>query len=258
MSDWSARQYGIFGDERTRPVRDLLALLPEGGIAAAVDLGCGPGNSTELLAGRYPDASITGVDSAPDMIEAAVRRLPDVRFEHGTIEAWAAADGPAPDVVLSNAALQWVPDHATLLPRLLGRVAPGGHLAVQVPDNLAEPVQVAMRTVAAAGPWSSRLAAADASRTPIGTADWHYARLAPYASSVEIWRTTYLHRLAGIPAVVEWFKGTGLLPFLSPLDEAERAAFLTRYQDEIASTLHTHEDGTALLPMPRLFIVARR
>ena len=258
MSAWSARQYSMFEDERTRPVRDLLALLPAGGVGTATDLGCGPGNSTSVLAGRYPGAAVIGIDQAPDMIAAATRRLPNARFVLGAIEDWAAADGPMQDVVLSNAALQWVPDHAALLPRLLGRVAPGGHLAVQIPDNLVEPVQVAMRTVAEAGAWASRLASAEAARTVIGSADWHYGLLRPFASSVEIWRTTYLHRLAGIDGVVEWFKGTGLLPFLSPLDQVEQADFLARYGAEIARALHTHRDGTVLLPMPRLFLVARR
>ncbi len=257
-NDWSARRYEIFRDERTRPVHDLLAVVPDRGVRTAVDLGCGPGNSTEVLVGRFGDASVVGIDSAPDMIATASRRCPGARFTLGTIEAWAAAPGPAADLVLSNAALQWVPDHASLLPRLADRVVPGGHLALQIPDNLDEPAQVAMRTVAEAGPWASRLRDAETARTPIGTADWHYGLLRPLSSSVEIWRTTYLHRLAGVAGVVEWFSGTGLLPFLSPLDARERAEFLARYRDAIVPSLPVHADDTVLLAMPRLFIVARR
>ncbi len=258
MTTWSASQYLTFADERTRPVRDLLAALPPGGVETATDLGCGPGNSTAALLARYPGAAVTGVDSAPDMIDAARRGLPTARFVLGAIEDWSREPGSPQDLVLSNAALQWVPGHASLLPRLLGRVAPGGHLAVQIPDNLAEPAQLLMRTVAAAGPWAARLEGAEAARTPIADADWHHALLRPHAASVEIWRTTYHHRLAGIDGVVEWFKGTGLLPFLGPLDEAERRDFLARYRDALARTLRTHEDGTVLLAMPRLFLVARR
>ena len=122
MKDWSARQYLKFEDERTRPVRDLLAAVPATEIRRAVDIGCGPGNSTEVLAAAFPHAAITGVDRSPDMIDAARRRLPQFRFEAADIAAW---DDPGPwDAMLANAALQWVPDHAALLPRLLAKLAP--------------------------------------------------------------------------------------------------------------------------------------
>ena len=116
--DWSARQYSKFEDERSRPARDLIARIPTGTVRTAVDLGCGPGNSTELLLARYPGARVTGIDSSPDMLAAARDRLPGVDFERADIGAWTGA--ARYDVILANASLQWVPDHATLLPRLLG------------------------------------------------------------------------------------------------------------------------------------------
>ena len=131
---WSASQYVAFADERTRPVPDLLAAVPTTQVQTAVDLGCGPGNSTEVLAARFPGAVVTGLDSSADMIAAARKRMPHGRFVLGGIDDWAE---PAPcDVILANAVLQWLPDHAALLPRLLGKLAPGGSLAVQMPDNL--------------------------------------------------------------------------------------------------------------------------
>ena len=263
--DWSAERYTAFEDERTRPVRDLLAVLPTRDARAAVDLGCGPGNSTEALARRLPGAVVTGLDASPGMIAAARRRLPHLRFEVAAIEAWATSgsasgDDPGPfDAILSNAALHWVPDHAALLPRLLGKLAPGGSLAVQMPDNLDEPAHRLMRDIAADGPWASKLAAAAASRTPLGAPAWYHRLLRPHCAAVDVWRTTYHHPLAGgADAVVEWFKGSGLRPFLAPLDAAARADYLARYRDAVARAYPALPDGAVLLPFPRLFFVATR
>lgn len=254
---WSARQYLAFEDERTRPVRDLLAALLGGEARSVVDLGCGPGNSTEVLAARFPGATVAGLDSSPDMIEAARRRLPGARFEVMPIELW---DEPGPfDAILANAVLHWLPDHAALLPRLAGRLAPRGSLAVQMPDNLEEPAHVLMREVASSGPWSAKLAGAAGARTPMGSASWYYGVLRPHCTRVEVWRTTYHHVLAGgAEAVVEWFQGSGLRPFLDPLDATERAGFLDRYRVAVGRAYSALPDGTVLLPFPRLFLVATR
>ncbi|MFC0407182.1 trans-aconitate 2-methyltransferase [Roseomonas elaeocarpi] len=254
---WSAAQYTRFEDERTRPVRDLLAQLPERPVAAAMDLGCGPGNSTELLRARFPGAAVSGLDSSEDMLTAARKRLPDAAFVLGDIAAW---HGPERyDVILANASLQWVPDHATLLPTLMQRLAPGGQLAVQMPDNLEEPAHRLMRQVAAEGPWTAKLAAAGAARAPRRGAGWYFEALRQLGTRADVWITTYHHPLAGgAAAVVEWFKGSGLRPFLQPLDEAERAEFLRRYEAELAQAYPALTDGTVLLPFPRLFFVATR
>ncbi|WP_150644736.1 methyltransferase domain-containing protein, partial [Pseudomonas fluorescens] len=146
---WSAKQYVAFEDERTRPARDLLAAVPTVQAHSVIDIGCGPGNSTELLAARFPNAVVRGLDSSPDMIEAARKRLPNVQFDTVAIERW---DEPGPfDVILANAVLQWVPDHSTLLPSLVARLAPGGSLAIQMPDNLDQPAHRLMRETAAQG-----------------------------------------------------------------------------------------------------------
>ena len=274
---WSAKQYLAFEDERTRPVRDLLGALPAVDARVAVDIGCGPGNSTELLAVRFPGAAISGLDSSADMIAQARKRLPRIPFDVVDIEGWIRLDavrgagpgvcgaGPAAralgpvDVILANAVLQWVPDHAALFPALAARLAPDGILAVQMPDNLDEPAQRLMRVLAADGPWSHKLAAAARTRVPIEGADWYYKLLRSSCAKVDVWRTTYYHPLAGGEnAIVEWFKGSGLRPFLEPLDPAERAAYLTRYAAAVRSAYPALADGTVLLPFPRLFIVAVR
>jgi trans-aconitate 2-methyltransferase len=254
---WSARQYIAFDDERTRPVRDLVSALPERQARSVIDLGCGPGNSTEVLAARFPGAAVSGIDSSPDMIAAARARLPKVPFTVGGIEEW-KEEGPF-DVIMANAVLQWVPDHATLLPSLVGRLASGGSLAIQMPDNLDSPAHRLMREIAAQAPWAQSLAAAAAARTPIGDANEYYDMLRPLCSRLDVWRTTYHHPLpGGAAAVVEWFRGSGLRPFLEPLDPQSRAAYVGRYTAAVARAYPALTDGSVLLPFPRLFIVATR
>jgi trans-aconitate 2-methyltransferase len=256
---WSAKQYVAFEGERTRPARDLLAAVPSGDVRFAIDIGCGPGNSTELIAARFPQARVAGIDTSSDMIAAARSRLPELRFEVADIRAWAYAVGEksdATDLIFANAVLQWVPGHGGLFPALAAKLAPGGWLAVQVPDNLEEPAQTLMREIADDGPWRQKLAGADRSRVPIEPADWYYGLLRASCSRVDVWRTTYYHPLAGANAIVEWFKGTGLLPFLAPLDAAERAEYLNRYTHAIERAYPAAADGTVLLPFPRLFVVA--
>ena len=252
---WSAAQYVKFEEERTRPVRDLVQRIPNDRVARAADIGCGPGNSTEVLRERYPEARIVGVDSSPDMIDAARRRLPDVAFEVADIVGWADTGF---DIILANAVIQWIPGHEALLPALIGRLAAGGSLAVQTPDNLDEPSHRLKREVAAAGPWAAKLTSAADVRADRNDADWYFRLLRAHAPRVDIWRTTYFHPLAGARAIVEWLKGTGLRPFLDPLDAPEREAYLARYESEIAEAYPAEPDGTVLLPFPRLFFVATR
>jgi trans-aconitate 2-methyltransferase len=263
---WSARQYVAFEDERTRPVRDLLAAVPAIEPRNAIDIGCGPGNSTELLARRFPNATVSGLDSSPDMVAAARERLPALDFSVADLEEWVrrpvapedpAPNNPPPDVILANAVLQWSPDHAQIFPALRRKLAPGGVLAVQMPDNLDEPAHCLMREVAQSGPWAVKLSEATAQRASLGSAAWYYELLHSTGCRVDVWRTTYYHALAGgAAAVVEWFKGSGLRPFLAPLDADERSEFLLRYHAVVGEAYPPQADGSVLLPFPRLFIVA--
>ncbi len=254
---WSAAQYSKFEDERNRPIRDLLAQIPHSIVTTAADIGCGPGNSTELLQSRFPAARITGMDSSPEMIEAARKRLPAIHFDIDDIATWKSPG--LYDVILANASLQWIPDHESLLPALVAKLAPGGSVAVQMPDNLDEPAHRLMREIAAMEPWAAKLATASNARAPRHAADWYYKVLRGHVTTVDVWRTVYHHPLAGgAGAIVEWFKGTGLRPFLDPLDATEREDYLARYQAAVAQAYPAMPDGTVLLPFPRLFFVATR
>jgi trans-aconitate 2-methyltransferase len=244
-----------FEAERALPVRDLLAKI-DGTPRHVFDLGCGPGSSTRRLAMRFPTADITGIDSSARMLAEARRRLPNMAFEQADIAHWQPTH--APDLIFADSALQWVPEHEALFPRLMAQLAEDGTLAVQMPDNRQEPSHALMRLIAADGPWSDRLVPIAKTRAVIATHGDYYNWLKPHAASLDIWQTTYVHPLANIDAVVDWFRGSALRPFLAPLEPEERAEFLGRYRRELAESYGVETDGRVLFLYPRLFIVARK
>jgi len=253
MQDWSARQYLKFEDERTRPPRDLLAQVPLQHPRLAVDLGCGPGNSTELLIERFPQSEIVGLDSSPDMLRKARERLPKCKFVDADIAAWTPDEHT--DLLFANAAFQWVPDHPRVLRRLLEALPAGGVLAVQMPDNTREPANALQRQVAESGPWARALKVATP-RADLLSPDAYYDLLKPACAQIEIWHSVYNHVMATPQAIVEWFKGSSLQPYLSPLDAAAREQFLAIYAEKVAAAYKPRADGKVLLKFPRLFIVA--
>jgi trans-aconitate 2-methyltransferase len=254
MTDWSPAAYLKFEDERTRPARDLLAQVPLQQARQAIDVGCGPGNSTELIVARYPDAAVLGIDSSPAMLDQARQRVPRARFEPADANSWVPK--PEVDLVFANASYQWVDGHLQQLPQVLAALRPGAVLAVQMPDNLGEPTHQVMREVAAAGPWASRLA--DAARAPLPSVHQYYEALQPVAARLDIWHSIYNHVLADAAAIVAWISSTGLRPFLEPLTEDERRAFLAAYLEKVTAAYPATADGKVLLRFPRLFIVAQR
>jgi trans-aconitate 2-methyltransferase len=256
MNDWSARQYLKFEDERTRPPRDLLAQVPLEHPRLVVDLGCGPGNSTELLVERFPQSEVIGLDSSPDMLRKARERLPRLTFVEADIATWTA--DPRADLLFANASFQWIPDHTQILRRLLTALPAGGVLAVQMPDNTHEPSHVLQREVAANGPWADHADIKAAARGDLPPPEVYYDLLKPVCSRIDIWHTIYQHALASPQAIVEWFKGSALQPYLAPLDAGQRAAFLAAYTGKIAAAYPPRFDGKVLLKFPRLFIVAVR
>ncbi len=256
MSDWNPALYSRFEDERTRPARELLARVPLSADTTRIvyDLGCGPGNSTELLVARFPSATVIGTDNSKSMLDSARKRLPTARFELSDIATW--QPDTAPDLIYANAALQWVGDHETLLPKLFAMLAPGGVLAVQMPDNREESSHRLMREVASEPPWEHHIGPAASVRTKLLSLNTYYDLLAPHTAQIDVWRTAYQHPMDSAAAIVEWVSATGLRPFVDPLPLDLRATYLAEYERRIDAAYSVRSDGKRLLAFPRLFIVA--
>jgi trans-aconitate 2-methyltransferase len=256
MADWSAEQYLKFEDERTRPSRDLLAQIPLVEAHKVVDIGCGPGNSTELLIARWQNAAVIGIDTSADMLRQARERLPRQTFIEANVAHWVPPENT--DVLFANAIFQWVPGHLKQLQRLLGTLAPGGVLAVQIPDSLDEPAHLLMREVAALEPWRDQLSERARLREVLPTPGAYYDALSPLCAHLQIWHTIYYHVLVDAAAIVEWVKGTGLRPFLDLLEGHERKQYLAEYTARIAAAYPPQADGKVVFRFPRVFIVAVR
>jgi trans-aconitate 2-methyltransferase len=255
MTDtWDPDRYLQFGDERTRPAVDLVSRIRLDAPRSIVDLGCGPGNSTQVLKRRWPDARVVGIDSSPEMIEAACKADPDGEWVLADLQHWCPREQV--DLVFSNATLQWVPDHEGLVTHLFGQVAAGGALAFQIPCRTYALVRTLIHEVAHDRAWASRMA------RPLGLltmepVTFYYDRLAPLARSVDAWETEYLHVLQSHAAVVDWIAATGLRPFLQALDtEEERRLFVALLTKRVSESYEVRPDGRVLLPFRRMFVIA--
>jgi trans-aconitate 2-methyltransferase len=256
MTDWNPAQYLAYADERTRPARDLLAHVPLIAARRIFDLGCGPGNSTAVLVARFPQAHVTGIDNSPAMLEAARAACPGADFAFGDLSIWLPPEQP--DLLFSNATFQWVPRHLDVLEHLAATLREGGVMAVQMPDNLDEPSHRLMRQVAEHGPWAWKLREAAAARDLLPAVETYYGRLQPLFRRLDIWHGIYNHPIDGAEGIIAWLGSTGLRPFLAPLDETEREAFLVQYAARLAEAYPLQRDGKVLLRFPRLFMVGTR
>ena len=265
MQDWNPALYLRFAQERTRPAAELLARVPflqqTERQLQVVDLGCGPGNSTELLLNAFPKARVLGIDHSPAMLEAARKALVQAHFEGADIATWGPAADAAPDLIFANASLQWTGGHERLIPRLLSFLQPGGVLAIQMPDNRQEASHRLMREVAALPAFASWLGDADAVRTDILPIGHYYDLLAVNSActaTVDVWHTTYQHVMDSAAAIVQWLRGTGLKPFVERLPEQLQAEFLSEYERRVDVAYPARADGHRLLAFPRMFLVAQR
>ena len=251
---WSASKYLTFEDERTRPARDLLAHVSDPADGLLYDLGCGPGNSTELIAERFPDRTVRGIDSDDDMLQTARKRLPGIGFHKANLEHW-TPEAPA-GLLFANAVFQWVPDHLKVLDRLMNWLSPGGTLAVQMPDTLDADSHVRMETVARSQRWQRDFEDFAVPRAPLPPPSAYIETLDRSAARVDVWHTTYYHRLENAEAIVEWVAGTGLRPYLAHLPAGERNAYRADYLAAITQAFPAMGDGRVLLPFKRLFVIA--
>jgi trans-aconitate 2-methyltransferase len=255
LTEWNTELYLKFETERNRAAADLIAHIRDIEPRSIVDLGCGPGNSSLLLQRRFPEGAILGVDRSNNMLIVARLRAPTADFVLEDLETWRPASPP--DLIYANAALHFAADHRALIERLMRDLAPGGVLAVQMPNNTHEASHALMRMISAEGPWADRLLPIAKTRIPIAPPDEYYRLLAPLSAEVEIWETTYIHPVEGPERIVEWFEGAELRPFLDPLTQDEREEFLARYRAELEFSYERQPNGQVLLRYPRLFFVAR-
>jgi trans-aconitate 2-methyltransferase len=254
---WDPGQYRRYGDERARPFFDLLARVAAADPKLVLDLGCGPGDLTATLAGRWPGADVIGVDSSAAMIESArggVQRDGRPSFVLGDVREWAPA-GPA-DVLVSNAVLHWLPDQLDVLTRWTGFLADGGWIAVQLPGNADDPAHVIMRELACSARWRPLLGGVTMYRPACDPADY-LDLLARAGLAADAWETTYLHVLTGDNPVLEWYKGTGLRPVIDVLPAGLADEFLAEYGTRVREAYPARAYGT-VLPFRRVFVVGRR
>jgi trans-aconitate 2-methyltransferase len=257
---WDPAQYLRFADERLRPGFDLLSRIGDLPPGPIVELGCGTGVHTRAIAERWPDRAVSGVDASPEMLAQAASRGSRIGWVEADIAKWQASEPAA--LIFSNATLQWLDVHDTLLPRLMRQLVPGGVLAVQMPRNFDAPSHVLMRETAGEAPWRDRLAPLLRS-DPVARPEVYYDRLRQLAGGgLDLWETEYLHVLEGEEGaespVLAWVRGTALRPLLAPLAAAEQTAFAARYDAKLKRAYARRPDGRTLFPFRRLFLVARR
>lgn len=256
MEPWNPNEYMRFGDERTRPSVDLTSRIAVDSPAKVIDLGCGPGNSTRVLRRRWPGAQVVGLDSSPQMIDSARAKEPNEEWLVSTIEDW--APDSAFDVVFSNAALQWLPDHGSLVERLFGRVAPGGALAFQIPSFPYATVHTLIHDLVLDGPWAPRMASPLRELT-MEYPGFYYDSLASEARLIDMWQTEYFHVMNSTAAIVDWIASTGLRPFLDALEsQDETRLFLSCLQERVDDSYIPQADERVLFPFKRTFVVAYR
>ncbi|MEP7104797.1 MAG: methyltransferase domain-containing protein [Chloroflexota bacterium] len=251
---WDPAQYLRFADHRLRPAVELLARVDIEAPRQIYDLGAGAGNVTALLKARWPGAVVTGVESSQAMLDRARAANPEIEWEAADVAQWRARR-PA-DVIYANAALHWLGGHDQLFPALIEMLAPGGALAVQMPRNFDAPSHRLIAETVRGGPWRSTLEPL-LRRAPVRAPAYYYDLLAPRAAAVDVWETEYLHVLDGESPVLQWTKGTTLVPLLDALPEAQRGPFERRYAELLSEAYPRRSDGRTLFPFRRLFMVAR-
>lgn len=252
---WSPKKYLLFEDHRTRPVHELAARIPLASPEYIVDLGCGPGNSTAVLAERWPDAKIIGVDSSSEMLTQARALLPAVEWSLADIAKWQPQE-PV-DLVFANASLQWVPDPEAILRRLISYVAPKGVLAFQVPANHEGPPHTVIDAVLRELDFERQIDRSHLSRFVLSP-NAYFRILANEGATIDAWDTEYLQVLEGENVVLAWVKGTALVPILASLSAANAAPFLELLTQRLHEAYPPEQSGKTLLPFRRRFVVARR
>jgi trans-aconitate 2-methyltransferase len=252
---WNPQQYLKFSGHRLRPAIDLLMRIPDFPVRSAADLGAGAGNVTRLIRERWPDAAVVGVEGSAEMVAAGRKVAPEIEWLHQDLGSWQPAEKL--DLIYSNAALHWLPDHAGLFPSLMHMVKPGGILAVQMPRNFGAPSHLLIAETALTGPWRGQVEHL-VTAPPVQEPAFYQSLLAPQSQNIDIWETEYLQVLEGENPVKEWTKGTWLTRYLDALAGPDKLAFEAAYGERVAKAYPRNPAGQTLFPFRRLFMVAQR
>lgn len=256
MTDWNAAQYLKFSGERTRPSIDLARRISLQSPQRILDIGCGPGNSTKVLADQFPAAYILGIDNSQNMIDTAKAAYPQLDFQQCDAHtSLACLDGPF-DIVFSNACIQWIPDHPRLLREMMALLQPGGVLAVQVPMNSQEPIHQILSRLAASARWAPKLGTPRIFYTL--TQSQYFDLLSEIAADFTLWQTTYFHRLDSHKDILEWYRSTGLRPYLQALSPADGTAFEQEIYSALTEAYPTQKNGEIIFRFPRFFFIAEK
>ncbi len=252
MSDWNPTQYLRFGNERLRPAIELIDRINVESPKTIYDLGCGTGSITAILQEKWPDANVTGVDSSPNMLDKASQDHPKITWQQSDLNTW--KPDTKPDLIYSNAAFQWTPNHEVLLPRLLETIVQDGIFAIQLPKNWREPSHASICKIAREPQWNERLEPY-IMENPVSEPLDYYDLLSPYSKSIDMWETTYMQVLTGDYPVLEWTKGTVLPPLFSQLSNQEQRLFIDKYKSELASNYVKRNNGNTIFPFTRMFMI---
>lgn len=257
MSDWNPEKYLKFQNERTRPAVDLAGRIEITEPKRVLDIGCGPGNSTAVLKRRFSNAEIMGVDNSPNMLEVASKEYPDVKFRlvDASCELNTLGENEY-DVVFSNACIQWLPNHSALLANMMKLLRSGGVMAVQLPVNFEEPVHQIIMELAGRDEWRGRLS--NVRGLNVLTEGEYFDILSRVSSDFSMWKTIYMHRMPSHEAILEWYRTTGLKPYLSELNEAETGVFEKQFLDELKKFYPVQQNGEVIFRFPRLFFTATK
>ena len=255
MADWNSAQYLKFKAQRTQPAVDLAARIDINPLEI-IDIGCGPGNSTRVVKNRFPNARVIGADASKNMLETARRDNPDCDF----IQLDAGGDlsefSGKFDLVFSNACIQWIPNHSALLPNLFSLLKSGGVLAVQVPVNFDEPIHQIIGRVSTSEKWREKFQNPRIFFTL--TEGEYFDILSDLTSDFEMWKTVYFHRMPSIDSIIEWYKSTGLKPYLDVLSDEDKADFTNEVKREVEKAYPAQKNGEIIFRFPRLFFIAKR
>ena len=253
---WNPDQYQRFSEHRSRPFFDLIARIDAPRAKRIADLGCGPGNLTAHLSRRWSESTVIGVDNSPEMLEKAKPlSKQNLGFELADLTTWQPRERQ--DVIVSNAALQWVPNHETLFPHLASLLEPDGWLAVQMPNNFEQDSHVVINQICSSARWNTQLAHLDSALRHAKPLEWYIAILSSLSFQVDAWETNYQHILPGENAVLEWVKGTALRPMLAVLEPDDQHEFLEECRTQLLEAYPQKSFGT-LLPFKRVFFVAHK